>query len=377
MKQQRSARSSAFRAVFRAVFVAAVAAGVTTAPVQATADDGGVRVNQGVMSQGAPAAGHGYVDHVTGGFTIRWRDLEPADQSFTGPAWADLDALMGDSAVEGIRLRLYAGRFAPDFVKRIGGPGMSGHGFDCDETGGIAVRNQYDDTGGCVPRFWLPAVLDQYEAVMREIARRYGDNPKLTEVVSSACMTTYAEPFYRAHADGSSNRRLWEAGLNRVTDLACQDRSMAITTTVFPTRPTSLAINPWEIVVDPHDAPAGRQLDWGATYAFVTRWKALLGERLVLQNNGWGENEGCPPGETPETNVYCYLAAVDGPKGYQSETWSRLGESLEGNSLAGWYRALERAIATGACFVESTDNQYRQASPARMAEYDRRLEANC
>ena len=40
---------------------------------------------------------------------------------------------------------------------------------------------------------------------VREVARRYGAHPKLTEVVDSACMTTYAEPFYRlvhAEADG-------------------------------------------------------------------------------------------------------------------------------------------------------------------------------
>jgi hypothetical protein len=370
------------RAAARAVVVLAVAAAMTTPPVRATAhvatrDAAAVSSNTGVMSQGAPAAGHDYVNHVTGGTAILWRNLEPADQSFTGPAWAQIDALVTNPAVDGIRLRLYAGRHSPDFVKRMGGPGVSGQGYDCSVSGGIAVHNPYDDTGGCVPRFWERAVLDQYEQVLREVARRYGDNPKLTEVVSSACMTTYAEPFYRAHADGSSNRRLWEAGLDRTADLACQDRSMTITSTVFPTRPTSLAVNPWEIVVEPGAAPAGRQLDWSATYEFVTRWKAVLGDRLVLQNNGWGENEGCPAGETPATNVYCYLASADGPTGFQSETWERLGDSLGGDSLTGWYRALDRAVAAGACFVESTDNAYRRADPARMAEYDRRLEANC
>jgi hypothetical protein len=368
--------------VARALVVLAVAAAMTTPPVRATAhvatrDAAAVSSNTGVMSQGAPAAGHDYVNHVTGGTAILWRDLEPADQSFTGPAWAQVDALMANPAVDGIRLRLLAGRHSPDFVKRMGGPGVSGQGYDCSVSGGIAVHNPYDDTGGCVPRFWERAVLDQYEQVLREVARRYGDNPKLSEVVSSACMTTYAEPFYRAHSDGSSNRRLWEAGLDRAADVACQDRSMTITSTVFPTRPTSLAVNPWEIVVAPGAAPAGRQLDWAATHEFVTRWTAVLGDRLVLQNNGWGENEGCPAGETPATNVYCYLASADGPTGYQSETWERLGDSIGGDSLTGWYRSLDRAVAAGACFVESTDNAYRRADPARMAEYDRRLEANC
>jgi hypothetical protein len=330
----------------------------------------------GVMSQGAPDPAHPYVDHVTGGTAILWREMEASDQAFTGPAWGRIDALLANPAVRSVRLRIYAGRHAPDFVKALGGPVRSGDGLDCS-AGGIAVINAYDDVGGCIPYFWSTPALDQYEQLIREVARRYGSHPKLTEVVDSACMTTYAEPFYRAHAHRASNTRLWQAGLNPFADAACHERAMAIHAGVLPNQRVSLAINPWELIVDPATDPDGKVNNWAATYEFAQRWRARLGSRLVLQNNGWGENEGCPTGGRPDTNVYCYLRTVAAPKGFQSETWARLGDSKGGDSGAGWIAALQRAVDYGACFVESTDNRYREVDPQIAAELDRRLAANC
>jgi hypothetical protein len=330
----------------------------------------------GVMSQGPPDPDHGYVDHVTGGTSMAWRDLERADQDFRGPGWGRLRLLLEDPRVRSVRLRVYAGRNAPDFVKALGGPARGGERQPC-AAGGIAVRNPFDRVGGCVPYFWTDAVLDQYEQLMQEVARRHGDHPKLTEVVASACATVHAEPFYRAHGHRPSNQRLWEAGLNRETDEACQERALAIHDAVLPRQRVSLAVNPWEIVVDPSTDRDGRVVDWAATHVFARRWRDRLGSRLVLQNNGWGESDGCPEGGTVDTNVYCFLRDVAPPKGFQSETWRRLGSSNGGDSATGWLTALRRAIDLGACFVESTDNGYRRADAVAAADLDRRLAANC
>ena len=138
------------------------------------------------------------------------------------------------------------------FVKRLGGPGISApeHNIDCSNTGGVAIWNPHDNVGGSIPRFWLPEVLDQYEKLMQEVARRYEGAPDICEVVDSACMTVYAEPFYRAHADEGSNARLlFEAGINPLKKIS---RPIAgpskIHNRLFKRTRTSLAVNQWDVI---------------------------------------------------------------------------------------------------------------------------------
>ena len=354
---------------------------------------------KGIMSMGPPVSGHAYVDYTTTGLDMKWSDLELSDQQFSGTAWSRIDSQVANAAVKSLRLRIYSGGRAPDFVKQGSGPAVSGSStdtdydpatgqnvtksiyIDCSVFGGIAVMNPYDTnvvidkySTGCIPYFWTDYYLGQYQQLMNEVKRRYGSNVKLSEVVVSSCSTIYAEPFYRAHKDLSSNTRLYDAGLTYNTDLYCHEQSMTIHNTTFPNKLSSLAINPWEIMDPTKDI--GMRRDWKPTYDFAQKWRATMGTRLVLQNNGWGETEGCPSGELPTTNVYCYLKSVAQPKGYQSETWPRLADTGM-TSLNGWYSALERAIADGACFIESTDNNYKNADPAVAAAYDAQLEANC
>ncbi len=320
---------------------------------------------RGLMTrQGAPPASATYVDaFVTHAL---WSELEPSDQSFTGPGWASIDtAVKGGKAV---RLRIMAGIQAPNFVKKLGGPAVSspGDGIDCAASGGIAVFNPYDKKGGCVPYFWKKGVLDQYEELMQEVAKRYESAPGLREVVDSACMTVYAEPFYRAHADLGSNQRLFAAGLNQATDLACHERAIDIHDAAFPTTRTSLAINTWDIM-DP-SAPTGRKTSWPLAKAFADGARAQLGGRLVLQNNGLGEAEGCAAGATPDTSYWCYLKSAGGPKGFQTETWERLGGE------AGLFAALQNGLAMGANFVELPGG-FLAADPVKLTQADQALEA--
>ncbi len=330
-------------------------------------------VATGIMSQGAPVAADGFIDSVVA--PIRWNRLETSNQVFDGTDWAVMNHLIANPQVKHIRLRLYAGISAPDFVKQLGGPSMSGEGINCSVTGGIAVLNTYDSKGGCVPYFWTDEYLHQYRQIIWEIRRRYGSNPKFAEIADSACMTTYAEPFYRAHANALSNARLFSAGLNFTTDSYCEDQAMRIHRNLLRGQSISLAINNWDVLQPPATNSRNVVYDWSATKAFADKWRKALGGRLVLQNNGWGETDACLG--VPVDNVYCYLKNdVRRPKGFQSETWSRLGDSGT-TSLQGWYNILENAIQTGACFVESSDNQYKQADPAVLASYNQRLKANC
>jgi hypothetical protein len=320
---------------------------------------------RGLMSRDyPPPADMPFLDCVV--VQVSWRDLETADQQFDGPGWKKIEEARKTGVK--IRLRIFAGIHAPGFVKRLGGPGISDpeHGTDCSKTGGIAVWNRFDQKGGSIPRFWLPEVLDQYEQLMAEVARRYDDAPEIREVVDSACMTHYAEPFYRAHTDKPTNQRLFEAGLTFAKDRAAHQRAIEIHDRLFKKTRTSLAINAWDVI---DDSPSHHHSTFEPTYEFVTWARKLMGEKLVLQNNGTGADARFDAG-TPRTNHFSFLKSATGPKGFQTRTLARLGGTAEG-----LFRTLDAALAMGANFVELPSG-FRKFDRRRLQQYDEKLERN-
>ncbi len=296
---------------------------------------------------------------------VLWRELETADGRFDGPGWEEIENARRQGLK--IRLRVMAGVHAPEFVKRIGGPGISDpeHGTDCSKTGGIAIWNRHDKRPGVIPRFWQPEVLDQYEQLMAEVARRYEGAPEIREVVASGCMTTYAEPFYRAHDDAGSNSRLFRAGLDIQKDLAAHRRVIEIHHRLFHRTRTSLAINAWDVI---DASPAHRCSSFERTVAFVRWARGLMGEKLVLQNNGAGTDTN-PERGTPETNHFAFLKSVPGPKGLQTRTLQRLG-----GSTSDLCKVLDSALRMGADFVELPSG-FQRLDLNQLEAYDKRLEA--
>lgn len=296
---------------------------------------------------------------------VLWRELETADGRFDGPGWAKIENARRQGLK--VRVRVMAGVHAPGFVKQIGGPGISDpeHGTDCSKTGGIAIWNRHDNRPGVIPRFWLPEVLDQYEQLMAEVARRYDGVPEIREVVASGCMTTYAEPFYRAHGDAGSNARLFQAGLDFQKDRAAHRRVIEIHHRLFHRTRTSLAINAWDII---DDSPAHHRSSFEPTFEFARWARGLMGEKLVLQNNGAGADTN-PDRGSPETSHFAFLKSVPGPKGLQTRTLQRLG----GNA-AGLFKTLDAALRMGANFVELPSG-FQRLDLKQLETYDARLES--
>lgn len=327
------------------------------------------------VKDGVPTGTTDFIDHVV--VTGEWSEFEPADQVFEGPGWSRLDQVLADPDIK-VRLRIQAGIGSPSFVKRLGGPERSGEGVDCSEQGGIAIakgRTTSDGLAkeashGCVPYFWTDAFLDQYEQLMTEVARRYEANPRVLDVVDSACMTFFAEPFIRAGRSASTNARLFEAGLNEVTDEACQRRSLVIHDRAFPTTRVSLATHSaWQIVGDPEASRNGVTLSWERQRSLLEDLRRRYGAKLIVQNNGLGGNERCRPGDDAGDSHFCWIADAAPPKGFQTEGGSRLRS--RGYSPLD---AVEQAIGMGACFVEH--NRFDD-DPERARTYDERLKDNC
>lgn len=326
------------------------------------------------LKEKLPPAGMEFIDHVV--ITGDWREFEPENQQFNGPGWDRLAGMLDNPMIK-VRLRIQAGIGSPQFVKKLGGPPVSGDGIDCSEEGGIAISKR-PATGdgvalaaseGCVPYFWTGEVLEQYEELMEEVGRRYESNPRLLDVVDSACTTFFAEPFIRAGRSRTTNARLFEAGLNQRTDEACLRRSVEIHDQVFRTTRVSLATHSaWQIISDPEKVRAGVTTSWDLERALLEDLRRQYGAKLVVQNNGLGGDEGCGRGEGGDSN-FCWLASAAPPKGFQTEGEKRL--TTRGQTVLD---AVARAVEMGACFVEH--NQFG-TDAAAAKDYDELLKDNC
>jgi hypothetical protein len=309
-----------------------------------------------------------FIDHLVIGTT--WAALEPSDQAFDGPAWDRIHRLMRRERDLKVRLRIMAGRFAPPFVKQLGGPPVSGEEKDCSKEGGIAIVQPANGIASCVPYFWTDAVLRQYKELMTEVARRFDGHPRVLDVVNSACMTNWAEPFIKSGNDRASNARLWNAGLSEATDRHCLERSMRIHETVFDRTRISLATHQqWQIVVDPAGDSDGVTPSWDKERELLESFLKTYGAKLLLQNNGLGGDDGCAPSTPKDSSLFCWMAAEVTQKGFQLEGDRKLAS--EGFSV---HDAVERALELGACFVEH--NQFG-SDPLTAERYDDRLRENC
>ena len=328
----------------------------TTSP--APKSDGTLKpMGAGLYFTEDPRPGFGTIDHaVIGG---PWADFEPRPGVFSGPGWDRVDAALRNQPDFRFRLRILAGREAPDWAKRLGG--------SC-----VPVEAPESQIPSCVPRFWTDAFLDAYGRLMAEVARRYDREPRILDVVNSACTTTWAEPFIRTGRNRMANLALWDGGLNQASDRHCFERSMQDMDRAFRSTRISLATHQvWQLVVGPDAAPSGMQPSWPEERALLNELRERYGAKLVVQNNGLGGNEGCRGGEPLEdaSSMWCWLATLPPPKGFQTEGTRKLEN--RGFTVLD---ATRQGIAMRGCFVEN--NQFGD-DPAAATDLDRQLKANC
>ncbi len=340
---------------------ARTAPGATAAPVTSTTIKPADQAPATLKPMGAglylfkPSSTYPFIDHaVIGG---SWSEFEPRPGEFSGPGWARIDSELRDHPAYKFRLRIMAGRGAPDWVKNIGG-------------GCVQVYLAWDNIASCMPRFWTDAYLDAYQRFMTELARRYDNQPRVLDVVDSACMTTWAEPFVRAGRDVASNRRLWSAGLNETSDRHCFERSMRIHDSAFQHTRVSLATHTqWQIIVNPATDADAVQPSWTKERDLLNELRSRYGAKMLAQNNGLGGNEGCAPGQplAAASSMWCWIASAAIPKGFQTEGDRRLPPYTV-------YNATEQGLKMDGCFIE------HNAFGTNLAEakyLDSRLKANC
>jgi len=291
---------------------------------------------------------------------VNWRDLEAAgDQQWSEPAWQGITDQIANNPQTKFALRVFAGESAPDWLRN----GTAGPCVDVTYT-----RPQASDTY-CEPRFWLPDYQAEWSELISEIVRRYGDEPRLLDVIASACSLHFAETGILG-GDDPSGLRLYEAGLNQDNYRACMLNTTGeqVTKLAAVGIRTSIGVHTnWQIATSLGVQSAG----WPAWRDQVLQPLATAhGDRLIFQNNGLGPADVCAPGEPLDqaSGLYCWMASRH-PVGFQ---FGGIGSTEE------MRQATENGITMRGCFIErAIGNLQSLLSADEIAAYDQRLEAGC
>jgi hypothetical protein len=307
-------------------------------------------MNEEVTTGFPPAAWDPPIDHIAR--TMYWSQLEPSPGTFD---FSPVEAALAANGGTKVKLRVLAGVHSPDWLKN-----RDGTNAKCPAPGGgIYLYFPWDRISGCVPRFWTDAFLTEYEKLMAAIAARYEANDSLLQVLDSACMTFWDEPFMLG-PDLASNTRLFQAGFNKQTSEHCHDTGIAIHARVFPRTRTGLALNNGWDWPDGSSTGSGMTESWTEMRRLLNDYKAQLGPRLTLQYNGFSANTSCrgslPTTSTAAPTMFCYLKGAPQPKGFQLRRYNRLVQQCRGVATptpeACFRAAVLNALAFGAIFVE-------------------------
>lgn len=171
--------------------------------------------------------------------------------------------------LEGVRLRLMLGRFAPGWAKDIGSGPIP---FQVTESG--------ETSTGTIGDLWDPDYQAEARELFLAVAARYDTDPRLRLVFASGGMTWYAEPFIRSLSQAPNRSALLEAGYTKEADQALEKAQLEWMAP-FTETPVGLAYNPWQFL-----SPDGT---WGSSIPFMAEvmdyHAALFDVRTVLQNN--------------------------------------------------------------------------------------------
>ncbi|HEY5072293.1 MAG TPA: hypothetical protein VII63_09700 [Caulobacteraceae bacterium] len=169
-------------------------------------------------SLGAIAAKPGAFGGVV--MNIGWFQIEPSQGQFDTRAINEALAQIRDynrshpQSPLAADLRIWPGRQAPEWVKRLGGSAVTVHRTLPGQPG-------EDLTIGA---FWTPAYRRAYAEMQHELARRYDAEPLIAEVSNTACSTLSDEPFNLPH-DADSVASLHRSGFSDAAYRDCLETS--------------------------------------------------------------------------------------------------------------------------------------------------------
>lgn len=258
---------------------------------------------------------------IFGGLVViaSWKQLQP-----TGPS--DFDHSVIDQAMAGVRaynernphkplgvkLRIWGGFEAPDWVKQIGG---------------APISTVHNGTPRVVGRFWLPAYRQAWANLQKQLAARYDKWPLIKEVSITQCMSYTAEPFV---IPSDVVTPLRAAGFNDAAYKTCLSNAVA---DYAPWKETRLVLS-----VNPLRTGAGQgNGDIAFTKQVMLNCRKAVGRRCVLDNHNLDTDL-----PKPLYPLYAYMKQL-GPE-IEFQTYVRTPKDFDGT--------IKMGISYGASSIE-------------------------
>jgi hypothetical protein len=289
-----------------------------------------------------------------GGYVVNvyWKDLQPTSGGSLAPdnaidrAITEVNALNAAHGTQlGLKIRVFAGIWAPTWVKDLGGSP-------------ITLVNPQGGGSGTIGRFWTDAFGSAYTQFEDLLAAKYDEVPAVREVTISRCTTFYDEPFIRDTTDPTDVTALLDAGYTPEADESCQRQEIA-TATVWQHTRSDLALNPYEVI-----GTAGtKATDEPFTLSMMQYCRQLLGLGCVLENNSLRY----PVIGAGYEAMYESMSELGAPISFQTATADRVGDLSE---------TIGYAVTLGANSVELPGGYQSIETPASFSASGKLLANN-
>ncbi len=289
-----------------------------------------------------------------GGYVVNvyWKDLQPTPGASLTPnnaidrAITEVNALNAQHGTQlGLKIRVFAGIWAPQWVKDLGGSPIS-------------LVNPQGGGTGTIGRFWTDAFGSAYDHFEDMLAAKYDEVPVVREVTISRCTTFYDEPFIRDTNDPGDVTALLDAGYTPTADEQCQRQEIA-TATVWQHTRSDLALNPYEVI-----GTAGtKAVDEPFTLEMMQYCRQLLGLGCVLENNSLRY----PVTGNGYEAMYESMSELGAPISFQTATADRVGDLSE---------TIGYAVTLGANSVELPGGYQSIETPATFSASSKLLANN-
>jgi hypothetical protein len=245
----------------------------------------------------------------------------------------------------GLKIRLFAGVWAPDWVKSLGGSP-------------VPVTNPQNGQTSTIGRFWTDAFGQAYDQLEILLAAKYDSLPEVREVTIARCTTFYDEPFIRDTQEPATVSALLGAGYTVAADQTCQQQEIQAST-VWQHTHSDLSFNPYQVV----DSVGAIRTDETFTESMMQFCRTVLGSACVLENNSLRD----PPPGAAYALMYETMMQLGAPIAFQTASSSRVGDLAQ---------VLAYAVTLRAGSVELPANYQSIGTPAGFASDARLLAGN-
>jgi hypothetical protein len=282
---------------------------------------------------------------------VKWQEIEPAPGQYR---FEKIDRFLDEAGKRhiGVYLRMFAGRSAPDWLKKSAGT--------------VTMNDRFDSIQAEVVKWWAPEAGKAYADLQKALAARYDRDPRFVAITISRCSSIWAEPMMRQLNDKPTRDALWNAGLRADADKALQIEAVKMHAEIWKETYSTLALNPYQEIAD---SEKGWKMNPDFTIELIREARRILGDRLLVQNNSLKDAPPAPASDY--RRISAAMRASGAPVGFQTIGNQRIKDLKN---------TIEIGIALGASYFEvygyDRPSGYNRMSKADLAELNKKLVAN-